>query len=435
MKGAMTLGSTPYIPYTRRYESISTLMPPEIYNYASSSIHALLGPLKINDVVCTSLTSLSILTAALRLSRLSGGAITFEPHEFTDEYICTMHQLVTDPCPLRAPSSPGLGVMADAIINPYSSNSSVRQSSPGGSSDSSAATSITFMADHRLRPGIPVIPTEVGPGGPVEPALRIAGLLYLKEILPEWPRNIGGYAVLLSLLRSHLYDLLDKMKKEGTFKAGGGGKGDDSKQKQSPSGADDLVDSSLRFGGSAKNAGKQAANEAETTPKGTTAKSLRAALVFVCLMGDLVSLIGDRNEHRIEPDDRYPRAIFRHCLREALGLPPRETGPEPTPAAAAATAATEGEPLQAEAAEKEEEEDINIHELVKEEDLLFLRLFDLRIFQGEDWDDREALRAVLAGNLASRVAKSVLAKGFREDLDGLHPSPFAQAQAQASMQM
>ncbi|KAK4039214.1 hypothetical protein C8A01DRAFT_47292 [Parachaetomium inaequale] len=193
LRGATALVSNAYLPFTRQYSPVSGVVPPEVREQISSSISALLNPLHIHPEVIDSLVSLATLTSAIRLARQSPGTVAFDPHPFTEEWQALNYALLTRPGPLRETQSD------PDSTNPYSTEASDPMGSPAE----------TYMSNHRLLPSIPITPSQgEGGGGSLEPALRIAALLHLKELLPDWPRNLGGYAVLLSLLRHHLIELI-----------------------------------------------------------------------------------------------------------------------------------------------------------------------------------------------------------------------------------
>lgn len=207
LRGAAALALRPYLPFTRQYNSITAILPVDARDQTANTIAVLLKPLGISPDTIDSLISLALFTSAIRLARQSSTAITFEPHAFTEEWQCITHALLSQPTPLRT-TQPDL-----YPSNPYST--AVRNPPPH--SDSPAAEN--YMSNHRLLPSVPIIPTTpLGPGGPLEPALRIAALLHLKELLPDWPRNIGGYAVLLHLLRQHLGELIRQHRRQSEYR-------------------------------------------------------------------------------------------------------------------------------------------------------------------------------------------------------------------------
>ncbi|KAK3996004.1 hypothetical protein QBC44DRAFT_5205 [Cladorrhinum sp. PSN332] len=264
LKGAAALATTPYLPFQRRH--FETILPVDVREYASSTLTSLLHPLNVNQEVIDILASLAALTSAVRLARHSGRTVTFDPQLFTEEWQGIMHALIIRPGPLReTPASD------PTSINPYFSGIPTGSPTGGSYSTTQAATTENYMANHRLRPSIPVLPVPTE--NHVEPALRIAALLYLKELLPDWPRNLGGYAVLLALLRQHLRAAAQQF------------------------GSND-IDPLLR----------------------SKPAQLKPVIIFLAMMGNLSSLLADENEGRASMDDRYDRAVYRDCLREVAGL-------------------------------------------------------------------------------------------------------------------
>lgn len=267
LRGAVALVSSPYLSCTRQYNPVSDIVPPEVREETSASMSALLSPLHIHPLVIESLVSLSNFTSAIRLARRSPSTVTFDPHVFTEEWQALTRALLTHPGPLRDSSS---------SFNPFSTS----LSNPG-----------SYISNHRLLPSVPITPAQPpedgGDGGrnnPLEPALRLAALLQLKELLPDWPRNLGGYAVLLSLLRQHLHTLTVQH--------------DPPPHPSSPS----------------------------TTPNATSNTHhnplllLNPPLLYLTLVGALASRTADTNEGRVAEGERYPRDVFRACLSRVRGV-------------------------------------------------------------------------------------------------------------------
>ncbi len=78
------------------------------------------------------------------------------------------------------------------------------------------------------------------------------------------------------------------------------------------------------------------------------------------MLGNLISLIADKNESRSAEEERYDRRIFKQCLVEVVGV-----------------------------ASEADVDHLGV------EDLLFFRLFDLRSFQGDEWEERAAIKTLL----------------------------------------
>lgn len=106
---------------------------------------------------------------------------------------------------------------------------------------------------------------------------------------------------------------------------------------------------------------------------------MRPVIIFLCLLRNLVSLIGDENEGRCETVDRYPRSIYQQCLQEVLPH---------------ASAADREECLNDDDDDDESNSAAMIMESISQEDLAVLQLFGLRNISGENWDDGSALRTL-----------------------------------------
>ncbi|KAK4169451.1 hypothetical protein QBC43DRAFT_199601 [Cladorrhinum sp. PSN259] len=269
LKGAAALATTPYLTFQRRYDSISTILPLDVREYACGKLIGLLRPLRVNQEVIDVLSSLAAFASVVRLAGHSGGNVKFDPQVFTEDWQAIMHTLITRPAPLRESSSDSCSA------NPYFSGIPTITTAVTSSGSTSSTTTENYTTNHRLRHSIPIIPTLAN--NHIEPALRIAALLFLKELLPDWPRNLGGYAVLLSLLRQHLQAIITQF---GT------------------NNFDPLLSRPL-------------------SPEPT---ELKPVLIFLAVMGNISSLFADENEGRIVEGDRYDRTVYRDCLRKVASL-------------------------------------------------------------------------------------------------------------------
>ncbi|KAM7201012.1 hypothetical protein V8F20_005021 [Naviculisporaceae sp. PSN 640] len=337
LEGATALACGPYLEYTRKFEPISSILAPALRNHVCSSFSTLLGPLQIDSTVVEALSSLSLFAASVKLARTSSGAVAFEPHAFTDEWLAVKHSLVTRPRPLQnqMAANPRSG-----LFSPFKVPGT---DTPNTSNAMMAGKGELYMGSHRLQPTVSIIPAELGPGGPLEPALRIACLLYQKELLPNWPRNLGGYAVLLKLLAEHMQALYRTLvdghgvsslsadlhpSKAGTHRSRAGGN----------------VRSGSAMRRISRGKGRSSAPNLPQPepPLPIIAPSLKPVLLWLCVISDMISRIADQNECRRRPNGRdfnkdddkniethsdnddddtcYPRAIYRAILRDILGI-------------------------------------------------------------------------------------------------------------------
>ncbi|KAK5663924.1 hypothetical protein OQA88_135 [Cercophora sp. LCS_1] len=269
LQGAVSLCTNPYLTFTRRYPDVSLFLSHDTRSYTTRTLTTILSPLGVTPPVITALSSLALFASAVRVARQSNGTVTFDPDALTDEYLAVMHALVTWPGPLRDSSE----------RNPFVSNGEGKKSEAD-----------KYMANHRLRDDVEVTP-PAGEAG-VESALRIAALLYLKELLPDWPRNLGGYGVLIKLLGLNLEAVLDGMVVEDEDEMIVGLR---------------LSSRRRRGSGASSSLGRERVD------------SLRSVLVFLALVGGLMAGVADENEGR-EGEERYERGIYTRCLREGLGF-------------------------------------------------------------------------------------------------------------------
>ncbi|KAK4216640.1 hypothetical protein QBC37DRAFT_370737 [Rhypophila decipiens] len=333
LEGSTALACGPYLEYTRTSEPVSNILAPALRNRICSSLSNLLGPLRIDSTVIDALSSLSLFSASVKLARSSSGAVTLEPHAFTAEWLAVKHLLVTQPRPLRDQMA---ATAKPSLFNPFKVPGT---DTPTTSNAIIAGEGDLYIGSHRLQPGVPVIPAELGPGGPLEPALRIACLLYQKELLPNWPRNLGGYAVLLKLLNEHMRSL-------ETILADSGGIGyhqsraqkiPNTRGKRSGKGA--IGKNSSRDNSSASPSSTYPEAAAPSTP---ASASLKPVLLWLCVVSDMISRIADQNECRRRRQNRddqdtkenddddddddddadkcYPRAIYRDIFQEIVGI-------------------------------------------------------------------------------------------------------------------
>ena len=278
-----------------------------------SDVSSILSFCGISSSVTTSVSDLSKLVRAYAYAKTSR-VITFNPNAFTEEYQAVQYGLVCEPRPLRSGARPGT---PEAEADPI---------------DTSWLKTEDYIKNHHatLAPVVPARHDNV-----LEPLLRICCLLYLKELLPDFPRNLGGYGILLSLLTHHLRQIID----EHRLKTIG--------RRFVPT-TEELLDPRLL----------DLVNQEGDDNWEEKLRAMKPVLMWVCLIGNLTSLIGDKNECRFGTD-RYDRSPFNECLAEVVGL------------------------------------SIETVDDLTEDDLALCRLLAIKWVQGEKWDDRSALKRIL----------------------------------------
>lgn len=314
IKGAATLGSSPYFPFSRLYKNASDTLPEATRQQIVNDVTAVLSPSNISPPVLTSVSNLAKLVNAYAYAKTSR-LVTFDPNEFTEEYQAVQHALVCEPGPLRSGARPGT---PEADVDPI---------------DPSWLKTEDFVKNHQAAIA-PVIPAEHG--NTLDPLLRICSLLYLKELLPDFPRNLGGYSILLSLLTHQLRQLIDENRVKTAVN-------------YHPLTSDEVLDPRLLDW--------TAENDDEDWDGKIVA--MKPALVWVCLIGNLSSLIGDKNECRFGAD-HYDRSAYRECLAEVVGL------------------------------------SVDTVDDLTDSDLSLCQLLDIRWIQDGKWDDKSALKRILS---------------------------------------
>jgi hypothetical protein len=287
-------------------------MPLEERRAITNSISSLLSAANVCEVVCKSVSAQAIFLRCIRLAKptvdtssstITPGKVAYDPFEFFEELLNVQHDLLCFPGPLRYEDA-GRG------------KSDGRADSPPV--DTSQLATENYISNHRARITAPVVPApHDGAGGSLEAALRICCLLYHKELIRDFPRNLGGYSILLTLLRYHLQQILAEHTK----------------------------------------AGVQQLMEGETSTK-TADEAVRRILLWVCLVGDLVSLTADRNEARFAAN-RYDRLIYRLVVENMLGITASSVPALPTA------------------------------------DFVMCHYLDIRDIEGPTWDDKLALTRML----------------------------------------
>jgi hypothetical protein len=397
----------PYMHYTPSYPLISTIIPQSSRTLTLNTLSSVLSPMHTSPLVVANLACLANFAAATNLARASGGAVKFDPHPYTDELVGVTHNLLTQPAPLRDDDDP--------LNSPFAT----------------AVAGENYFHNHRLRRDLEV-PVTVssasrnGPGGPLEPALRIAGLLFLKELIPDSPHNFGGYSVLLELLAECMrrvlaqfwqsaqaegdsdmeHDEVDAADPMGAIMsrdgATVGGEIDYNMMEFNPSMLDprlleglmpSMNDDQIGWSDSASRSHsgtpesqhhflqKKTAGRRRKPPAHPRQAVIRPIVLWLCVLGDLISTIAEDNECRQTADERYDRGIYWSCLTEVAGIAGDMDIDDLWPS-----------PADSKMAAREETRKI----MTGHRDLVLFRLFDLGKFGPAGWSEERALRRLLS---------------------------------------
>ncbi|CAK7228022.1 hypothetical protein SBRCBS47491_006763 [Sporothrix bragantina] len=301
LKGAMALAIRPYLPFDARlFPNISDSV---LLDVTRQDVRAAADSLFADPVcglapaVATTLGSLCVFVQAVQLAAdlaKTAAPLPLDPYCFCEELYWLQYHLVSQPGPLRqdvAPQDAAAAHNAETAALKHPEPSQVRTAREARPNtllpvDTSRLQTESYVRNHRaplaalyLIPAAPIAPSTF-----LEPAMRICSILYLKEFFPDFPRNLGGYAILLHILRSHL------------------GSGS----------ASDLY--------------------ALSHTALLTNTHARALLLWICLVGDTVSRLANGNEERSIPGEQYDRRVFRDRLVDLVrtsGQVERESSSSP----------------------------------------------------------------------------------------------------------
>ncbi|CAK7217647.1 hypothetical protein SCUCBS95973_003225 [Sporothrix curviconia] len=374
LKGAMALAIRPYLPFdTRLFPNISDTV---LLDVTRQDVLAAAAALFADPVcglapaVAATLGSLCVFVQAVQLAAdlaKTATPLPLDPYCFSEEMYWLQQSLVSQPGPLRqdvAPQDAAAALDAEtAALRHAPQPAQVVQPVQGGARpntllpvDTSRLQTESYVRNHRaplaalyLIPAAPVAPSTC-----LEPAMRICGILYLKEFFPDFPRNVGGYAILLHILRSHL----------GSGVVGNVGNVDN---------------------------GLFALSHAALL----TNPHARALLLWICLVGDTVSRLANGNEERSIPSEQYDRRVFRDRLVDLVRTSGQvERGPSSSPMAVSPTGQDDG--IDVVGGGVDGMDAVFAVDRLPESDWALCRLLDLgRIQQLGEWSSRQAVVNIL----------------------------------------
>lgn len=177
----------------------------------SLTIQRILQRVGIAQINIDSIRALVLVSRAINLAlHAPPGSILFDPQSYSEEIMHVEYQLVKYPGPLRDETQ------ESSYANGYSSSGENDTSGYGheqfDNRSSSSDTTLPFTSQS-------VIPTETA--NILDPVVRIAGILYFEELIPE-PRTIDPYAVPLGLLSTLVRDIVMRLHdREAAFLAPG----------------------------------------------------------------------------------------------------------------------------------------------------------------------------------------------------------------------
>lgn len=165
----------------------------------SLSVQRILQRNGIAQITIDSIRDLVLVAQSIVLARHApSGSILFDPQSYSEEYMWVEYQLVRYPGPLRK------------------QNVSTENSYPSGYSPPGEPDTSTYRYEQPFDNS--VVPAQAA--NILDPVVRICGILYLEELLPE-PRTMDPYSVPLSLLNQHVREIVLRLRdREAAFLAG-----------------------------------------------------------------------------------------------------------------------------------------------------------------------------------------------------------------------
>ena len=268
IKGAAIIGALPYLDYPRFYDLISNKLAPEVRADIVDKATSVLNPCALNPVITDAIISLAKFANIVTIARDDPThSMKFDPDAFIEEWFWVEYKIIKYPGPLRDDTTSTIGIPPVAIDKParlQAYNAGVPR-----------VPSIKYSPTPDLRP----TPSK----NLLEPAVRLAATLYIEELIPDDPRSLNAYAILLSLLRYQVDTILKQLQSRIIFGM--------------------LLDNN---------------NQKDGLP---SFSALKPVIIWVCIVGYITSLIADKYESS-QNSDRHDRTVFRECLSLIVGPTP-----------------------------------------------------------------------------------------------------------------
>ncbi|KAM0284416.1 hypothetical protein ACHAQH_001992 [Verticillium albo-atrum] len=260
VKAAAALATSPYLEYERVYGNISDSLPRTTRARLSNAVKSILSLCNVQQVIIESFASLVLFTHAVSVALAAKKrTILYDPEAFIEEWLWVEYQFIRFPGVLRDETTPIPSIELDLNLGER------RYKEP-------------FVRGTRYCAPGKLLPTHAD--NIIEPAVRLAGLLYVDALVPDEPRTLNGYAVLLGLLTTAIENILARLAARGR-QCGDG----------------EVFDDGL-----------------------PSMAAMRPILIWVGLTGFMVAWAGDGE--RFWGLGRYDRTMYRECLVQIIGSTP-----------------------------------------------------------------------------------------------------------------
>ncbi len=203
IKGAAIVGELPHLRHRRVHPNVSNVLPQIVRDRVCGVITSALSRSGVRPSICASISGLAVFALTIKTaSAAKKGSMLFAPNAFIDEWYWVQHEILCHPGPICDTSTPAQSLQIGMTEMEPSSPSS----SASASASASASPPPAGIESIRMPPPQGVAPSYAE--NLVEPAARIAGILYIEALMPDDPRTLNGYAVLLALATRSTEDVM-----------------------------------------------------------------------------------------------------------------------------------------------------------------------------------------------------------------------------------
>ena len=181
----MYAGTTPYLQFTKFFPSIPEALPAQTRAEMASNLQRCLQPCNILPVNMTSLQTLAFFAQTVIMARhalTAGSHVAIDPQGYAEDCLHVEYQLIKYPRDLRSDVAESDQAFAGLTVGNTNSQSD--------SASSSAEPNL------------------------LNPLLRVAGLLYIEDLLPD-VRSVDLYSILLTVLTHLVQNIILSIRHRG----------------------------------------------------------------------------------------------------------------------------------------------------------------------------------------------------------------------------
>jgi hypothetical protein len=266
--------------FVKFFPLVSDTVPMDVRTDIAAKLNQLLITGEVDQDIIDSVVDLAkfVRTISDGLKKPKG-TVQHEPTHFTEEWYWVEYKLLTASFPLRNQSTDIPGNAQLDYPSPFMS---------GNAEDGGEMPRTADIRDKKMlisKTPLDIIPTQSS--NLLEPALRLAAVLYVEAVVPDVPRSVNNYGVLLILLSYQLKVVTTSLSERKL-------------QRELGLMLDERVDM-------------------DGLP---SMIAIRPVVIWACLIGYVVSILAE--EDRIFSPQKFDRTIYRRCLAQVIGPHPDE---------------------------------------------------------------------------------------------------------------